>query len=57
MYLFETPVKTKQVRKYVTAFKLRNGTVEIDGYTYIGYSMSEAISKFRKDHPERRRKN
>lgn len=43
--LFEKPVKTKKVRNGVTAYMYRNGTINIYGQKYVGYSMTEAIKK------------
>lgn len=50
---FSIPIKSKKVRNGVFAYQYSNGTIEIDGYEYIFYSMTEAIRKFRKDHPKR----
>lgn len=47
MNLFSTPIQKKQVRKNVLAYKYPNGTINIDGYQYHGYSMTEAIKKYR----------
>lgn len=49
--LFATPVKTKKVRKGVTAYQYRNGVINIGGQQYAMYSMTEAVKKFRKDFP------
>jgi hypothetical protein len=45
--LFDTPLTSKQVRKGVTAHKYRNGTININGEKYVGYSMTDAIKKWR----------
>lgn len=45
------PIQTKYVRKGVVARKYRNGVIIIEDTKYILYSMTEAISKFRKDYP------
>ena len=47
MDLFSTPIKSKKVRVGVYAYQYQNGTINIDGRTYIGYSMTEAIRLFR----------
>jgi hypothetical protein len=47
--LFSTPIKSKKVRVGVYAYQYQNGTINIDGIKYIGYSMTEAISKYRKE--------
>jgi hypothetical protein len=49
--LFDTPVKTKKVRKGVTAYQYRNGVINIGGQRYAMYSMTDAVKKFRKDFP------
>ncbi len=51
MNLFETPIKSKKVRKGITAYQYKNGTVNINGNKYAMYSLSEAIGKYRKDFP------
>lgn len=45
--LFETPVKSRKVRKNVYAYLYPNGIINIAGIKYIGYSMTEAIKIFR----------
>lgn len=47
MDLFSTPIQQKQVRKNVWAYKYPNGTINIEGQKYLGYSMTEAIKKYR----------
>jgi hypothetical protein len=49
--LFATPIKTKKVRKGITAYQYKNGVINIAGQQYAMYSMTEAIKKFRKDFP------
>lgn len=49
--LFSTPIKEKKVRNGITAYQYCNGTINIDGKKYVGYSMTEAIRIFRKDVP------
>lgn len=51
--LFETPIKSKKVRNGVFAHSYKNGTINIDGQKYVGYSMTEAIKKFRQKFPAR----
>ena len=51
--MFETPIKSKVVRFGVIAHKYRNGTININGQKYIGYSMTEAIKIYRKKFPAR----
>lgn len=47
MFLFDTPISQTKVRKNVMAYKYRNGVIEIDGYKFIGYSIKEAIKRYR----------
>ncbi len=47
MDLFSEPIKSKKVRKDVTAYQYLNGTININGQKYIGYSMTEAIRQYR----------
>lgn len=49
--LFSNPIKSKVVRKNVTAYQYPNGTININGHKYLMCSMSEAIKKFRSDFP------
>jgi hypothetical protein len=51
MDLFSTPISERKVRKGVTAYRYPNGTINIAGEKYIGYSMTDAISLWRKKHP------
>ena len=51
MDLFELPIKSKEIRKGVYAKQYRNGVVSINGIRYVMYSMTDAISKFRRDYP------
>jgi hypothetical protein len=50
--LFENPIKAKKVRKNVIAYKYRNGAINICGVKYLGYNLTEAINKFRKQYPK-----
>jgi hypothetical protein len=49
--LFDEPISSKEVRNGITAYKYRNGVININGQKYSGYSMTEAIAKFRRDYP------
>ena len=51
--LFDTPIKSKQVRKGVMAYQYRNGIVNIDGIKYVMHSMTSAINAHRKLFPAR----
>ena len=48
--LFDNPIREKQVRQGIKAYAYRNGTINIAGYKYIGYSMTEAIKRWRNNH-------
>lgn len=52
MCLFETPVKSKKVRRGEWAHQYRNGNINIMGQMYVYYSMTEAISLYRKQFPK-----
>lgn len=66
MFLFETPIKEKEVRKNCTAYKMKNGCIIIQEYDnyynlirkqkYFLYSMTEAIAKYRRDFSKRNKK-
>ena len=45
------PVKTVKVRKNIEANIHSNGCITIDGMKFLGYSIKEAISKWRKQNP------
>jgi len=45
--LFETPISERKVRNGVTAYKYRNGVINISGKKFIGYSMTDAIKRWR----------
>lgn len=49
--LFETPIRSKQVRKGVVAYQYRNGIINIDGIKYAMHSMTSAINAHRKLFP------
>lgn len=48
--LFENPVKSRKVRKNVYAYLYPNGIINIAGIKYQGYSITEAIKKFRQNY-------
>lgn len=50
---FETPIRTRKVRAGVVARQYPNGTVNIAGEKFIGYTMTEAIKAFRHKFPAR----
>jgi CRISPR/Cas system-associated protein endoribonuclease Cas2 len=50
--LFDTPVKSKKVRKGVVAHQYRNGVININGQKYLMYTMTAAIAKYRRDYPK-----
>jgi hypothetical protein len=45
--LFDTPIAARKVRAGVTAYKYRNGTININGQKFVFYSMTEAIKRWR----------
>ena len=45
--LFDTPICSKKVRNGVYAHKYRTGVININGFLFSGYSMTEAIKSFR----------
>ena len=49
--LFDSPIVSKKVRKGVVAHKYRNGTININGQKYVGWSMTNAIRKYRQEFP------
>ena len=49
--MFENPIKQKQVRKNIYAYKYINGVINIDGTKYLFHSMTSAIKQYRKDNP------
>jgi hypothetical protein len=51
MDLFNTPIQKKKVRNGIFAYKYSNGNINIGGIIYIDYSITEAISRFRKKYP------
>lgn len=46
----DTILKKKKVRNGIFAYVTQGG-INIDGNSYIGYSLTQAIAKFRKDFP------
>lgn len=47
MNLFENPVSQTKVRNNVFALRYSNGTININGQKFIGYSIKEAIKIWR----------
>lgn len=45
--LFNTPISATKVRNNVYAYKYPNGVINIEGQKYIGYSIKDAIKKWR----------
>ncbi len=45
--LFDTPIVSRKVREGVTAYKYRNGTININGEKFLMYSMTDAIKVWR----------
>jgi hypothetical protein len=45
--LFNTPISRTKVRNGIYAYKYANGTINIDGEKYVGYSIKEAIKIYR----------
>ena len=50
--LFATPIRSRKVRKNVTAFQYSNGCINIDGMRYFEYSMTDAIKRWRQSNPK-----
>jgi DNA-binding transcriptional MocR family regulator len=44
-------VSQRKVRKDVTAYKYASGVIIINDQTYMFYSMTDAIAKWRRDNP------
>jgi hypothetical protein len=51
MILFENPISKRKVRKGIHAYKYANGCINIEGHKFYFYTMTEAISKWRKNNP------
>jgi hypothetical protein len=45
--LFNTPISRTKVRNGIYAYKYANGTINIEGKKYVGYSIKEAIKIYR----------
>ena len=54
--LFESPIESKKVRKGVTAYKYKNGVINIEGIKYFFHSMTSAIQQYKIDHPINKKK-
>lgn len=52
-----TVIKTKKFRNNSFAYVLSNGNIEIEGITYIFYSLTDAIRVHRRNYPIRKRNN
>lgn len=50
-YLFETPLKTGKIRNNVYYHKFGNGTININGSKFCGYSIKDAVKIWRKRNP------
>ena len=49
--LFNTPTSRTKVSAGVYAYRYANGTINIEGKKYIGYSIKEAIKLFKNTKP------
>ena len=49
--LFDTPVRSGKIRNGVYYHQYRNGIINIMGEKFIGYSIKEAVKKWRKKFP------
>jgi hypothetical protein len=49
--LFDSPIRKGKIRGDVWYFQYRNGSIDIAGEKYVGYSIREAIKKWREKHP------
>lgn len=45
--LFSAPISATKVRNGIYAYKYSNGTININGKKFIGYSIKEAIKIWR----------
>jgi hypothetical protein len=45
--LFSTPISKRKVRNGIFAYKYQNGTVNINGEKFIGYSIKDSIKIWR----------
>jgi hypothetical protein len=45
--LFSAPISATKVRNGIYAYKYANGTINIDGSKFVGYSVKEAIKIWR----------
>lgn len=52
---FEGAIRAVKIRKGITAFLYRNGTVNIDGEKYLGISITEAVKMYRKKFPRKKK--
>ena len=51
MDMFNPPIKAKKVREGVVAYVYPNGTINIAGQKYVGWSLTDAIKIYRKKFP------
>lgn len=51
--LFSTPLKTRRVKEGIFAHQYPNGTININGQKFVGYSMTEAIKIWRKNNKKK----
>lgn len=51
--LFDTPIRSGKVRNGVYYHQYRNGTINIMGEKYVGYSIKDSISLYRKKYPKK----
>lgn len=49
--LFDQPIRSGKVRKGVRYYQYGNGTINIMGQKYLGYSIRDAIALYRKKFP------
>jgi len=49
--LFSKPLSKTKVRNGIYAYKYSNGCININGKKYFGYSIKDAIFKWRKNNP------
>lgn len=52
--LFNTPIRKKKVIDGIYAYQYHNGIININGSKYLGYSMTYAIAKWKKDNKIKR---
>ena len=50
--LFITPIRKRKVRAGIYAYQYANGVININGQKYLEYSLTEAITTWRKQNPK-----